>query len=801
MARELSANELRPVCDPSTFHFTTTEELPPLQEIIGQDRARRAIEFGIEIESPGFNIYALGPSGSGRTSIVKRFLEQKAAGRPTPDDWCYVNNFADPRRPRALHLPPGRGVRLRRDMAELVTQLRDRISRAFESEDYARHRSNIHRAFQEAQNGKLAALEEFVRQRGFTLLRTPMGLAVAPVVDGQVLDEEAYQKLPPEVRGGLEKHRSAIQEQMEKTIRAIRDLEKEARARVQELDRQVAMYAVGHLIEDVKTRYADCPQVGLYLDELQGDVVENVHLFQPSEAAEETSPKIPGVAGRGDPLTRYSVNVIVDNSKVSGAPVVFEGNPTYYNLVGRTEYRAELGALVTDFTMIRSGALHRANGGYLMLEAASLLRSPLAWDVLKRALRSGEIRLDEMSADYTPALMESLRPEPIPLDTKVVLIGDAQSYYLLLHLDEEFGELFKVKAEFDYLMDRTPEGLQNYAAFIAERCREEGLRHFTPDGVAAVVDHSSRLVEDQYKLSTRFGEITDLLREASFWAGQNKRQAVTAADVRQAVSERTRRLNRSEKRWQELMREGVILVDTEGAKVGQVNGVSVIEMGDYAFGRPSRITAITHAGEAGLVALDREAKLSGPLHDKGVFTLVGYLSAKYARGEKLSFSARLSFEQSYEEIEGDSAASTELYALLSSLADLPIRQGIAATGSVNQHGEVQAIGQVNAKIEGFFDLCAARGLTGEQGMVIPEANVRNLALREDVVEAVRAGKFHIWAVRTVDEGIALLTGCPAGERDSEGRYPEDSVNGRVENGLPALSEAARKEEGKAKGKQ
>ncbi len=786
----LSPDQLRAVVDPGQFKFASTAELTPLAEIIGQPRATRAIEFGLEVPSFGFNIYVLGPAGAGKTAVVQQFLQAKAAERPVPDDWCYVNNFADSYRPRALRVPAGLGCRLRDDMHVLVRQLQVDLPRLFGSEEYAQRKQDLLRTFQEQRSAQLEKMEAFARERGFAILSGPSGLVFAPMIKGHIVTPEEYQTLDPTIKQEIDAQQPVLQEEMDKTVRIVREIDRQAHAAVEKLDREVTASAVDHLIEELAERYDALPAVLQYLDAVREDIIQNAAMFLPVEASQSPQPAPPVPRARS-PFDRYRVNVIVDNCNTQGAPVVVERNPTYANLIGHIEHTAEFGTLTTDFTMIKPGALHRANGGYLVLEAASLFKNPMSWDALKRSLQERSVKIEEMGAEMRVLTTVSLEPEPVPLDVKVVLIGDGGVYYLLHALDEEFRQLFKVQADFDVDMLRTPEAIDQYARFVAARCTEEGLRHFTPGAVAQVVEHGSRLIEDQTRLTTRFADIADLIREASYWAAEAGHPLVTADDVRQAVAEKVYRENRIEERIREFIKDGTIRVATEGTAIGQVNGISVLELTDYAFGRPSRITARSYAGKEGVLNIDREAKLSGPIHDKGMMILTGFLGGRYAQNHPLSLSATIVFEQAYEEVEGDSASSSELYALLSSLSGLPIQQGIAVTGSVDQAGNIQAVGGVTPKIEGFFDVCRVKGLTGRQGVIIPVANMRNLMLREDVVIAVREGQFHVWPVRTIDEGITLLTGVPAGELDAEGRYPEGTVNRRVADRIRELAEIAR----------
>jgi len=791
-AQPLKAEQLRQICDPSQFDFETTAELEDLNEIVGQERAVEAIQFGIGIQREGYNLFALGPSGTGKRTTTRQFLDQRAAAEPTPSDWCYVNNFEQPHKPRALRLPPGQGVVLRKDMEQLVEELRSAIPAAFESEDYRTRKQEVEEEFKERQEKVFGEIQKQAQERGIALIRTPVGLAFAPLREGEVISPDEFQKLPEEERKRVEADISKLQEQLQTTIYQVRQWEREAREKVRELDRQVAMFAVGHLIDELREKYAELPDVVDYLNAVQQDVIENVDEFRKPEEA----PQVMGIplprSLIGPPLfRRYQVNVLVDHSESKGAPVIYEDHPTYNNLIGRIEHIAQMGALVTDFNLIKPGALHRANSGYLILDARQLLLQPYAWDGLKRALRSREVRIEPLGQALSLVSTVSLEPQPIPLDVKVVLIGERLLYYLLYQLDPDFGELFKVEADFNEEMARTPENNLLYARLIGTMARREGLLPFDRGAVARVIEHSARMAGDAEKLSVHLLSIADLLREADHWASVAGNGVVTADDVQRAIDAQIRRADRLRERVQEEIRRGTILIDTTGERVGQVNGISVVALGNFAFGRPNRITARVRLGRGKVVDIEREVELGGPIHSKGVLILSGFLGARYAAERPLSLSASLVFEQSYGGVEGDSASLAELCALLSALAEVPIKQSLAVTGSVNQHGEVQAIGGVNEKIEGFFDVCKARGLTGEQGVIIPAANVQHLMLRQDVVEAVEARQFHIYPVQTVDQGIELLTGIRAGEQDEEGNFPEGSINQLVEARLIELAEKQR----------
>jgi lon-related putative ATP-dependent protease len=792
--RELRPEELRRTCDPNQFSFKSTSELEELSEIIGQDRAARAIDFGIEIPCPGYNIYALGPSGSGRATVIEDFLQRKAASGTPPDSWAYVNNFDDPYQPLALCMPSDKGCVIRDEVDALLDDLRTELPRAFESEQYQQHSSAIGRKLEEDRTSKLKSLEAKMIERGFALLTTPMGLVIAPVLNGEVLNREQYDKLPEEKKSQLEEYRPELQGELEKTLREVRSLERDAKARLHKLDEETAAFTIGHHFESLRTKYADVSGLIKFLDAVQKDILTKVEEFKKDSSSADEGASAAGEGPfafmarfRRSPFEKYRINVIVDSSEVNGAPVIHESNPSYHNLLGRVEHRAEFGTLVTDYSAIKAGALHRANGGYLIVDVLDMLRNPLAWEGLKRALRNREIKIEEMAQQLSLIATATLAPEPIPLDVKVVLIGDPTTYYLLYNLDEDFQELFKVKADFAADMDWSSDNLEKVALFVHDRCQEGKLRHFELGAVAKVVEHAARMVEDQEKLSTRFGLIKDVIHEASYWAGRNDHELVTAEDVQEAIREKVYRANQIEERIREQIDKGVIMVDTEGEVMGQVNGLSIIDLGDYYFGRPSRITAQTFMGRAGVVNIEREAKMSGSIHDKGVMILSGYLGGKYAQDKPLNLSASICFEQSYGAVDGDSASSTELYALLSRLSGLPIRQSFAVTGSVNQRGEVQPVGGVTRKIEGFYDVCRIKGNAGEQGVIMPEQNVKNLMLREDVVQAVREGKFHIYAVETIDDGIGILTGRDAGERQEDGSYPEGTVNYLVDEQLKELA--------------
>jgi len=787
----LSPDRLRRRSDPAAFEFETTADLPELPGIVGQERAEEAVRFALAVRRYGYNLFALGPTGMGKHGFVRAFLERQAPEEETPSDWCYVHGFADPRRPRALRLPAGRGTRLRADMQSLVEELRASIPVAFETDDYRRRKKQLESRFNEESERAFTEVERLARERGIALVRTPVGVGLAPLKDGQVVDPEEFERLPKEEQQHYRDEIGRLQERLQEAVAAIpRDARRHHEA-LKELDRQVTTYAAAHPIAEMRRRWSDVPAVLEYLDHVQVDVVENAEDFQPASESTPQGAVKALLGGRAERRStrRYEVNVLVAREPGTGAPVVYEDHPSHPNLVGRVEHLSELGNLVTDFTLVQPGALLRANGGYLIVEARKLLQQPYAWEGLKGALRSRQVRIESLGQSLGLVTTASLEPEPIPLDVKVVLVGERFLYYLLSEHDPDFAELFKVAADFEETIDRTPEGERLYARLLAGAAKREGLRPLDRTAVARAVEHAARRAGDGEKLAIHLETLGDLLREADHHAAGAP--VVTGAHVETALLAQVRRASRVRDRLQEEVRRGVLLVDTEGAKVGQVNGLSVLQLGGFAFGRPSRITARVRLGSGGVVDIEKEVALGGPIHSKGVLILAGYLGQRYAPERPLSLSASLVFEQSYSGVEGDSASCAELCALLSALGEAPLRQGRAVTGSVNQHGQVQAVGGVNEKIEGFFDACRAAGLAGDQGVILPAANARHLMLRPDVVEAAARGEFHVWPVETVDQALELLTGLPAGERDGEGRFPEGSVNRRVDERLATFAEKAR----------
>lgn len=788
----LPAAQLYRKADLSALAFATSAELAPLPSLSEQPRAHAAIRFGIGIDHRGFNIFAVGAPGARLQQALKALLDDAAAGRPAPQDWVYVNNFTAAHRPAAIALPPGRAPALAAAMRQLVEDLRSALPAAFSAEDYQKRRAAAEQSIQARQEAAFAALNEKAAARNIVILRTPMGFAMAPTRDGKVVPPPEFNTWPQAEQEAVRAAIHEIEGELEQTLRAMPRLEKEQRDAVRALDRETARFAIAPLFDDLRAGFAGLPAVLAWFDAVQADVLDNVPLFRAAEEASDQGAEM--LAMRlGGALDRYAVNVLVSQGDHgAGAPVVEELHPTLGNLLGRIEYQQMQGALVTNFRLIKPGALHRANGGTILIDVRSLLTEPFSWTALKRALLRREIVIEDVARFVGLTTTVSLEPDPIPLEIKVVLFGDRILYYLLAAYDPEFAQHFKVLADFDDETDRTPESEAMLARMIGAIATAEKLRPLDREAVARAVEHAARLAEDSRKLTLLAERLHDLLAETDHWAGAAGREVATRADVEQAIAQQLYRSARVRERSREMILRDIALIDTSGESVGQINGLSVISLGEFAFGRPSRITCRARPGAGRILDIEREVELGGPLHSKGVLILSGFLAGRYALGGPISLSASLVFEQSYGGVDGDSASSTELYALLSAISGLKLRQDLAVTGSVNQHGQVQAIGGVNDKIEGFFDICAARGLTGSQGVLIPAANVQHLMLRADIVEACAAGRFAIYPIRTIDEGIALLTGRPAGERDAAGNYPPGSVNALVEAALVRFAELRRK---------
>jgi len=788
MIKELDYTQARKVCDKEFIKCSATDDLEPLLDIIGQDRAVKALQFGLDIKEEGFNLYVAGMPGTGKKTSIGNFLGQRAKDMPVPSDWCYVYNFEDGQKPNALELPAGMGSQLVADMERFIEEMKKALKASFESDDYASRREETLKGFEEKKQALMKELNQKAQEAGFVIQRSQIGMVIIPVINGQLINEEQFSILPQTIREEIQDRRKVLSDEMRTAFRQFRDIDREAEAAVEKFNKEVASFAMDALLDSLNDKYGEVEECKLYLGAVKADILDNLGAILGAQKPPENPFAAMMGGGVPDPTRRYKVNLVVDNSKLEGAPVIMEMNPGHDRVFGTTEKEARFGALVTDYTMIRGGSAHMANGGFLILPIEDLARNPGTYEALKRTLLNKKLEIEELAARMGYISTRSLRPEPIPFDCKVIIVGDGRYYYMLYQGDPEFKKIFKVKAEFDSTMARSRENVDQYAQFMCTLVNKEGLKHLEQTGIAAIVEYSSRLAADQAKLSTQFAKVSDIIREANYYATSNGSEYITADHVRQAVEAKVYRSNMIEEKLGEMIERGSILVDTEGSKVGQLNGLAVMGIGDHMFGKPSRITASIGLGKAGIIDIEKQSDMGGPTHTKGVHILTGFLTGRYAKEHPLSLTARLVFEQNYGGVDGDSASSTETYAMMSALSGVPIKQTFAVTGSVNQKGQVQAIGGVNQKIEGFFDLCKFRGLSGDQGVMIPESNVKNLMLREDVVEAVKEGKFHIYPVGTIDEGIEVLTGVAAGEPDSEGNYPEGSVNKLVQDRLDEMAE-------------
>ena len=788
----IPADALRRVVDPRSLGFASTADLDPADGLIGQERALRAIQLGVNIRQQDFNLFVLGPAESGKSTAVTSYLQDKAKSEPAPSDWVYVNNFDDPDKPKALPLPRGRAERFSKAMIGVIDELKVALPAVFEGDDYRARRRAIEEELRSSQESAVEQLSEKARGEDIALLRTPTGFGMAPMHDGKVIKPEVFETLTKETREQFEKRIEELQKELMQILENLPRLQREGRSRLQSLNEEVAGGVVRQVLADVEAEHADVKDVAAHLVVVKADLISNVALFLTSGDGQEEAIVHQAVDTQRDTrFRRYLVNVVVTSSDGGGAPIIEEDNPTYGNLIGRVDHIARMGALLTDFLLIKPGSLHRANGGYLLLDARKVLTSPFAWEALKRALKSRQIEIESPAESMGLISTVSVDPEPIPLNVKVILFGDRTLYYLLCEHEPDFNRLFKVQADFDESIDATVANQADYARLIASIVKRHALRHVDAAGAARLIEEGSRLAEDNEKLSLEVGKLADVLREADYWASAAGHDLIMSEDVIRAIEERLHRSDRVRDRMTESFARDIVLLGTEGAKVGQINGLSVLGLAGFSFGRPSRITARVRMGSGRVTDIEREVELGGPLHSKGVMILWGFLAGRYALDVPLALAASLVFEQSYGGVDGDSASSAELYALLSALAEVPIKQSFAVTGSVNQLGEVQAIGGVNQKIEGFYDICRLRGLDGSQGVLIPASNVQHLMLRNDVVEAVREGKFKVHAVASIDQGIELLTGVVAGERGKDGRFPEGSINRLVEDRLRGFALAAK----------
>jgi lon-related putative ATP-dependent protease len=788
--QELKPEVLYRKCNPANLGFTSTTEIEKTVNLVGQERASKAIDFGMNISHPGYNIFVLGPTGAGKKEIIQEFFQEKAKSDPTPPDWIYVHDFDNPDKPEAIKLPSGMGTQYQKDINELIEEMRTALSAAFESEEYQNRRQAIFESFKEKQSGLFNDLQEKANEQGLTMIKTPSGVAFAPTDENGVLSADEVNQLSEVKRKEIQENIEDLQEELQKILQQVPTWQREAKEEIKELNKEMANFATGGLINELIEKYKEYEEIVEHIKQIQDQVVENADEFLPSNGSEPSSFIEVLQQRRGGEqalMEKLKVNVLVDNSDIEGAPVIFENNPTYPNLIGRVEHFAQMGTLMTDFRMIKSGALHKANGGYLILDVRKVLTQAYAWDGLKRALQSGEIEIESLGQALSLISTVSLKPEPIPLNVKIALVGDRILYYLLVQYDPEFSELFKVEADFESEIEWNETNQKLYAEMIANIVKNKETKPFNNNAVARIIEESARQVSDSERLNTRLQDLNELIIESNYWATQSDRDQVTDKDVQQAIDAKIQRADRLREKVQESILRDINLISTEGERIGQINGLSVFSLGSFMFGKPTRITAQISLGKGKVIDIEREVDMGGPIHSKGVLILAGFLKGRYAQNVPLSLSASLVFEQSYGGIDGDSASSTELYALLSGIAEVPIKQNLAVTGSVNQYGQVQAIGGVNHKIEGFYDICKARGLTGDQGVLIPRSNVKHLMLRKDVIDSVKAGEFHIYPVEHVDEGIEILTGIKAGKADKEGNYPQGTINALVKSRLEKMA--------------
>ncbi|MDR1533014.1 MAG: AAA family ATPase [Clostridiales bacterium] len=782
MAKELLYTELKNMISSEELGFATTAELAPSSGIIGQERAARALDFGMRMKARGYNIYVAGLPGTGRTTFAKAYAEKRAETRPIPPDLIYIYNFAKPKAPILLTLPAGSGKTFKAEMEELLDRLADELPRVFAAKEFENKKSEILKEYQTKRDKVIKVMTDEARVQNFGVKTTNTGIYFMPIINGEIISEEQYDALTQEEKDGISENSEIMQKRASEIMRELRDYEKQSRSDVEEHEYSVGLFTVGHHLSVLLEKYAEDQRIINYLMTVKEDILENIEDFlDETPDDEEMQALLPWYTRRGteDAMAKYKINLLVDNSELKGAPVIVDHNPTYANLVGEVEYDNEYGNLTTDFMKIKPGLLHKANGGYLILQAYDVLSNPHAWETLRQVLLTREIIIEPLREFTTGLAMSGVKPEPAPVDVKIILVGSSHYFDLLYYYDDEFQKLFKIYSEFDYDMPCDRPAVMEAARFVKKFVTDEGTKDFDVTAVARLVEHLSRLAERKDKLTTRFNRVMEILNESAAWAEDENSDIITRSHVEKAIREREYRLGMYEEKLSEMIEEGIIMVDTHGAKIGQINGLAILDEGDYVFAKPSRITATTYVGKAGIINIEKEAEMSGNIHEKGVQVLSGYLGQTYAQEFPLSLSSRICFEQNYSGIDGDSASSTELYAVLSSLAELPIRQDIAVTGSINQHGEIQPIGGVTYKIEGFFDLCEKRGLTGKQGVIIPKQNIVDLVLKDKVVEAVKDGMFHIYSISHVDEGVEILTGVTAGQRNEKGKYPADTVHGKV----------------------
>lgn len=798
---ELKSEELYRTCNPEDLGFDTTADIEEEIKFFGQDRASKAIDFGMNVSQSGYNIFVLGPTGTGKREIIQQYFEEKAKTDSTPSDYVYVHNFDNPDQPDAIQLEPGLGVEFQNDIDALIEEMQTALSAAFESEEYQNRRQAIFETFKEKQATLFGELQDQAEEKNLAMIKTPSGIAFAPRNEEGVLSAEEVNKLTEDQREEIKNKIEGLQEDLQKILQQVPNWQREAKEKIKELNKEMANFAIGGLINELLKKYQEHEEVVRHINNIKERIVENANEFMPNDGQEPTS-FIEAISQTRDSLTvlmdKFKVNVVIDNKDCEGAPVIYENNPTFPNLIGRVEHYAQMGALMTDFRMIKPGALHKANGGYLILNARKLLNQPYAWEGLKRALQSKEVEIESIGQALSLISTVSLRPEPIPLNLKIALVGERILYYLLVQYDPEFAELFKVQADFETEVEWDTENQTLFAKMFATMTKKQNTKPFSSAAVARIIEESAREASDTERLNTRFQDLNELIIESNYWSEKTGHEVVKVEDVESAIDAKIQRADRLREKLQESILRNINLISTDGEQIGQINGLSIFSLGSFMFGKPTRITAQTSIGKGQVIDIEREVEMGGPIHSKGVLILAGFLKGRYAQDVPLSLSASLVFEQSYGGVDGDSASSTELYALISSITEVPLKQSLAVTGSINQLGQIQAIGGVNQKIEGFYDICKKRGLTGEQGVLIPAANVKHLMLRKDVVESVEGGEFHIYPVYHIDEGIQILTGIPAGERREDGSFPEGTINWMVQKRLEEMAKKLtefRKKEG------
>ena len=793
-ANELNYKDLRMVCSPNQFDFESTAELDPIDTGIGQDRGIKALQFGLNVDVRGYNLYIEGPSGVGKTMYTKHYLDSICKKKKVPQDWCYIYNFENPNEPIAVSLPAGGGKEFRDMMDRFINDVKVDIKSTFNNEEFEKERALIKQEFEEKRNLLMEKLNQKSSPYGFQVKASQTGIYMMPMMNGKAMPEEEFNKLDEATKKEFEDRSTIVQQHIMEAIGEIKAIERESAKKIEEWQSNVALLTVNTHINYIKSKYKRNKKINHFLDSIKKDILKNISHFITDDKVVEKQQPMPQVKPEVlKPWLNYRVNLFIDNSTLEGAPVIMDSNYSYHNIFGKLEYENYYGALKTDFTMLKPGLLHKANGGYIIFQANDLLSNGLCYDALKKALRTKELGIENAADPRSSMVMISLKPEPIPLDLKVIIIGEENIYQTLLAMDSDFRKLFKIKVEFEDDAPLTSENMNKLARFIAGYCQQEELPPLTKEAVAKVIEYASKIADNQAKLSTRFNDLAQIIGEAATWARMGHSKVVTAEYVTKALKERIERVKKYDSRYMEMIQENTLLIDTSGFVTGQINGLTIMSIGEYSFGKPVKITANTYTGKNGIINIEREVALSGSSHSKGVLILSGYLGEMFAQDIPLSLTASVCFEQLYNGVDGDSASSTELYAILSSLSNIPINQSIAVTGSVNQKGEIQPIGGVNDKIEGFFQICKMRGLDGSHGVMIPKQNVRNLNLSDEVVEAVKKGDFHIYAISTIEEGIEILTGVPAGKKDNNGHFPAGSVNYLAYEKLKKYAEISKKD--------